>query len=406
MFSLAYNNIFNRHSCKYYAVGLVFVLVIIAFCVGLNTQPSYALDVENQLKDSIENQLSNLNLTDIEQFIAGLKLTGEELFSGSFLDNIKNVINGTTSFDYVDFFSYVIRVVFDDILEYIPLLSIIVVVCIICSFVGHLSPDGQGDKINKVIYFACFSLVAVMVFSAFKGLLENTTVALNSIKTQMQLVFPILLTLITSIGSIVTVSTFQPAVVLLTSTVSSLITSLLVPLFLFSFVFNIVGNLSSNVKLEKCSKFIFSLFKWILGAVVAVFMTVLSLQGIMASVTDSISIKTTKFALKSYVPIVGGFVSDGLGLLVASGVLIKNAVGLTGLLVLGSTIIVPVVEIAIFSLGLKLVSAVVEPLSNNNMANFLYNSSKCLNMLVACVVCMGFMYILTVGLMMCTSNII
>ena len=105
MFSLAYNNIFNRHSCKYYAVGLVFVLVIIAFCVGLNTQPSYALDVENQLKDSIENQLSNLNLTDIEQFIAGLKLTGEELFSGSFLDNIKNVINGTTSFDYVDFFS-------------------------------------------------------------------------------------------------------------------------------------------------------------------------------------------------------------------------------------------------------------------------------------------------------------
>ena len=134
-------------------------------------------------------------------------------------------------------------------------------------------------------------------------------------------------------------------------------------------------------------------------------MVVLTFKGIAASITDSISIRTTKFALKSYLPYVGNFMSDGLGFMLVSGVLIKNAVGITGLIVLFLTIIVPVVEIVIFSLGLKLVSAVIEPLSNNGMSNFLYNSSKCLNMLIACVISMGFMYMLTVGLMMGTSNI-
>ena len=91
--------------------------------------------------------------------------------------------------------------------------------------------------------------------------------------------------------------------------------------------------------------------------------------------------------------------------MLVSGVLIKNSVGITGRIVLFLTIILPIVEIVIFSLGLKLVSAVIEPLSNNGMSNFLYNSSKCLNMLIACVISMGFMYVLTIGLMMGTSNI-
>ncbi len=406
MFGFTYYHIFDRHSRKYNAVRLFFLLVVVLIFISCFGEcQSYAEGIEEDILDNVENQLENLNLKDIESFISNLKNNGEGIFEGSFLDNIKKVINGEDSFDYTSFFKYIIKLIFDDILKYIPMLATVVVICIICTFVGNLSPESQNEKISKVIYFACFSLVAVMIFSVFKGLLDNTISIIDSITTQMQLVFPILLTLITSIGSLVTVSTFQPAVVLLTSSISSMIASIIMPLFLFAFVFNVVGSLSENVKLEKCSKFIFSIFKWVLGSVLGVFMIVLTFKGIAASITDSISIKTTKFALKSYLPYVGNFMSDGLGFMLVSGVLIKNAVGITGLIVLFLTIIAPVVEIVIFSLGLKLVSAVIEPLSNNGMSNFLYNSSKCLNMLIACVISMGFMYMLTVGLMMGTSNI-
>ena len=366
---------------------------------------SYAQTAEEQLQESINSQLEKLDLSAIENYISSLPNIGDGLYKGSFLENIKEIINGSKQLDFNSFFSYIINLIFDDLLKYVPIFSVIVAICIVCSLLTGFSPDKNGEKINKVIYFACFAVVAIIIFSVFKDLLSLALGILDGIKNQMQLVFPILLTLITSVGSVVTVSTFKPAVALLSSSIVSIISSVVLPIFLFTFVFNIVGHMSDTVKLEKCSKFLASLFKWIIGTVFTVFMTILSLQGIIASVTDNISIKTTKFALKSYIPVIGNFVSDGLGFILASGVLIKNAVGLTGLLVLFGTIIVPLVEIVLFMLGLKLVAAVVEPLGETNMSNFIFSCSKCLNMLIACVVAIGFMYVISVGLLMCTSNI-
>lgn len=400
MFSIANNNISNRPYYKYFA--LIFILILFVFP---DCKVCYAETAEESLGQTIQSQLEKLDLLGIEKYIGELNFLGDGLFSGSFLDNIKAVISGENSFDYKSFFSYIINIIFDDLLKVIPMLAGIVSICIVASLLGQMSPDKQGEKISKVIYFACFALVVTIIFSAFRSLLNSTTGVLDSIGTQMQLIFPILLTLITSIGSVVTVSTFKPAVALLSSGIVSMIGSIILPIFIFSFVFNIVGNMSSNVKLEKCAKFLSSLFKWLVGTIFTVFMTILSLQGILASVSDSISIKTAKFALKSYVPMIGSFMSDGLGFIIASGVLIKNAVGLTGLFLLISTIIVPLVEIIVFMLGLKLVAAIVEPLSNNNMSNFIYGCAKCLNMLIVCILAVGFMHILSVGLLMCTSNV-
>lgn len=383
----------------------MFLAVLFCLVCCFSQRQSYAESLEDSLLENIEDKLNKLNLDAIERFVLSFQEKNSTLFEGSFLDKVRAIIDGKEQFDYTNFFSYILNLLFEEILQFIPLLASVVIICIICSLFSNISPDSQGEKVGKVIYFACFSLVAVMIFSVFKGLLADTGGVLDLIKNQMQILFPILLTLITSIGSVVTVSTFQPVVVLLSSSVVSAIASVVMPLFIFSFVFNIVGNLSSNVKLEKCSKFLSSLFKWLIGTIFGVFMTILSFQGIMASVTDSISIKTTKFALKSYVPFVGNYVSDGLGLILASSVIIKNAVGVAGLFLLVGTIILPLVKIVVFMLGLKLVSAIVEPLANNGLANFLYASSKCLNMLLACIISVGFMYVITIGLLMCSANI-
>ena len=214
-----------------------------------------------------------------------------------------------------------------------------------------------------------------------------------------------MLTLISSIGSVVTASVYQPAVAFLSSIISQIFILILVPVFIFVLVFNVVGNLSSNVKLEKLSNFFTSLFKWIIGIVFTLFIAFLSIQGITAISADGISIKTAKFALKSYVPILGGYLSDGISLIMASSVLIKNAVGVSGLVLLLATIISPVTKVLIFSLSLKLVAGIIEPLSEKRISNFIYGVAKSLSMLVACIVGMGFMYLISVGLVMCSANI-
>lgn len=130
------------------------------------------------------------------------------------------------------------------------------------------------------------------------------------------------------------------------------------------------------------------------------------MQGLTAGSVDGLSIKTAKYTLKSYIPIVGGYMSDGLFLVLAGCNLIKNAVGVCGLLLLFSSLIAPLIEIIVFMLALKLVSAVVEPLGDSKCAGLISGIAKNMQMMVALLVSVSFMYILLTGLVMCSANII
>ena len=173
-----------------------------------------------------------------------------------------------------------------------------------------------------------------------------------------------------------------------------------------SFVFGIINNLSDSIKLDKFNSFISSLFKWCVGLVFTLFFAVFTIQGISAGTFDSLSIRTTKYTIKSYIPIMGGYLSDGMDLILSSTILIKNAVGLVGVLMIISTILSPLLEIVVFSLLLKLASAILQPMGNNKTSNFLMSTSKSITMLSTCIIAVGFMYLISVGLVMTTSNVV
>ena len=208
------------------------------------------------------------------------------------------------------------------------------------------------------------------------------------------------------LGATSSVGVFQPVVAIMSTYIADIFNYFIIPLFMFSFVFSIVSNFNDNVKLDKFSGFITSLFKWSIGIIFTLFFAVFSVQGITAGSFDSVGIRTTKYTIKSYVPIMGGYLSDGMDLILASSVLIKNSVGLVGILLIITTIIAPLLEIIIFSLMLKLVSAILQPMGNTKVSNFLSATSKSVSMLSASLIAIGFMYLISIGLIMTVSNVV
>ena len=136
-----------------------------------------------------------------------------------------------------------------------------------------------------------------------------------------------------------------------------------------------------------------------------IFFALLSIQGISAGSFDSISVRTMKFTMSSYVPVLGGYLSQGMDIILASSVLIKNAVGVVGIMILLSSIIAPILEIVVLSLMFKIVSAILQPLNNNKLTNFLHATSHCIIMLSTCLIVVAFMYLIMIGLCMASANI-
>ena len=391
------------------------VFVIIAICLVFSlTKTNYAYaeqqsveEIEQELDENIDDQLNNIDFGELDNIFNNLDEEAKGLFnSTSFYDKVMAVLNGELSTDSSSFFQYIFNLFFDNLLKFVPLLALIAVVSILCSFVGQLSPTGKTSSINNVVYFACFGIIIVLLSTTLKDVITNSSNTILSIQKQMEVIFPILLVMLTSVGGVSTSATMQPMVGILSSGVIYLFNAFVLPIFVFSVIFTIVGNLSNEVKLDKFNKFFSSLFKWVIGGIFTIFLAIIAIKGLTASSIDGISIKTAKFALKTYIPILGGYLSDGFNLILVSSMLIKNAVGGVGLLLFLLTIIAPIVNLVVLSLGLKLVAAIVEPISDNKIPNFIYSVANLLTMLIVCLIAVAFMYLIVVGLFMLSGNIL
>ena len=385
----------------------VVVIILANFQVSLtlSTNSSSDLDeIEKELTQTIDEQLNGIDLSEFQDILNNLSDNEKNIFGTSnFKDKVSKLLSSDLNTDQ-SLIQQILIILFDEILNFIPILATICAIAILGSFISNLRVKNNDQSIADIVHFVCFGIINVILSGAVFSLVDITKNLLSSIQAQMEIIFPILLTLLTSLGGIVSVSVFQPLVAILVSGVMQLFNLIVFPLFICTFVFTVVGNLSNNIKLNKFNSFFKSSFKWVTGSVMTLFFTFLTIQGITAGSFDGVSVQTAKYAIKSYVPIVGGYLSDGFNLIMSSSILIKNAIGVAGLFLLLATILIPIIKIVIFSLGLKLTSAVIEPLSDSRVSNFVYTISKTMGYLVATILCISFMYLITIGLIIISGN--
>ncbi len=389
-------------------IAVSLIVLSSTFFVGsiVQAQPVYAEStLQDDLDDSISKQLGDLDVDELDDILSSSG--AKELFGEkNFLEKLSSIISGDFADDSTSIWQALLKLVFDSILSYLPIIASVIAVSILGGMVQSLKPNLNGKSIGSIIHFVTYGVVVILIFTIVSRMIAVTTSTITSIKTQMDAVFPILLTMLTAVGGSVSVSVYQPAMALLANLIINIFTVFLMPIFLISTALSLVSNLSNNVKLDKFISFLNSVFKWVIGLVFTIFIGFASIQGIAAGSIDGLSIKTAKFAIKSYVPIVGSYISDGLYIVLASSSLIKNAVGVCGLLLLVGSVISPIIELVMFMLSLKLMAGIIEPLGDGKVASFVSSLSKNLTMLISMIVAVSFMYVLLTGLVMCSANIL
>ena len=191
----------------------------------------------------------------------------------------------------------------------------------------------------------------------------------------------------------------------LSGSIIKLVQTIIVPAFIATIVFSVVGNISKNVKLDKLTKLFKSAAGWLIGIVFGLFATFLTAQGITGGVIDRLSFNAAKFAMSSYVPILGGYLSDGFDLLSASMVLVKNAVGLTGVAVLLAVVLFPLLQLVVFMLGLRLTAAIAEPVGDARTSSVLGSLADNMSLLITALTGVGFMFFVLLMLIIGSCNL-
>lgn len=363
-------------------------------------------NIEEDLKDNIDGTIGRLDTDLFQQFIDSLSEAQSGALGFSDLKAaLKKITEGGAADFFGNFLGTLASTLGDYFLGFLPGFLTIIVICLLKNMLTGMTSGLGRTSAAEVVHVVCYSAVIVILMTGAVRVIASVTDTIDALARFSEGVFPVLLTLLAAVGGSSGVAVYQPFMGVLSGTIIKIVQTAIVPAFIATIVFSVVGNISRNVKLDKLTKLFKSGSGWLIGIVFGLFATFLTAQGITGGVIDRLSFNAAKFAMSSYVPILGGYLSDGFDLLSASMVLVKNAVGLTGVAVLIAVILFPLLQLIVFLLGLRLTAAITEPVGDSRTSAVLGSLADNMSLLITALVGVGFMFFILLMLVIGSCNL-
>lgn len=271
---------------------------------------------------------------------------------------------------------------------------------ILCCVMEKMKSAFSAASLGDTLTSACFLMLTAVMARDLKDHIQLCTASVNRMSELMQALFPVLLTLLAAVGSTASAAFFQPATVAASGMMCALVHRVSLPLATGAAVVGLLDQLSPKVRLTRLSALLKTLMNWTLGVGFTVFLSVTALQALGGAAADGVSLRTAKYMVDHFVPVVGGMFADTMDTLVGASLLIKNAVGVTGLVMLLSACARPMVQTLCTAGIYRVCAALTEPLGEQRISGMIHHFSQTLMMFFVVQLSVAGMFVLLTAQML------
>lgn len=221
----------------------------------------------------------------IQDFLKSAKEYAGDFFEDVDLgDVLENAINGEV--DNSTLATKILNLFGSEIGTNLKAISSILVVIVIHSVLKAISESLEDKNISKLIYYVQYILIITIVMTNFADIVKMVQDTTTNLVAFMNMLIPLLITLMLSTGSIVTSGVIQPIILFIINFIGNIIQSIIIPFLMIFISLVIISKLSEQVKIDKFTKFLKSGIVWFLGVILTIFVGVVSLEGTLSSSVD------------------------------------------------------------------------------------------------------------------------
>lgn len=381
---------------------LIVVSIVLIFTI-LPTKSVLASDkdISSSIQENvIENEAINTNLDSLYKYIKNMQSDIEIMQNLDPVEYIKSYIKsgqGTVSLKSI--LSACISFVFKEVKTVLSLSVSIIVIAIICSLLKNLQTAFSNESISNIAFFSCYALLIVLLSRSFMIGIEIAINVINELSNFMGAILPVLVMMIATIGGFSQAATMDPIIMGSTILIPRIYTTVIIPLILMTFVLQFANNISTEQKISNLCKFIKQSTLWLQGIILTVFIGVLSIRGITSSTIDAVTLKTSKFAIDNFIPIVGKAFSDAIASVAGYSLIIKNAISSVGLIIIIVMMLYPIIKLTLISFVYKLTAALIEPISDKRITSSIASAGDSLILIMSCILSVSLMFFVLLAIM-------
>ncbi|WP_028399153.1 stage III sporulation protein AE [Ectobacillus panaciterrae] len=356
-------------------------------------------------QEVVEGQLNQLGVEDIKKYwdelVSKYGVYLPESQKGSFLEFIK----GEKQFSIKECFAGFVKYLFHELIANGKLLGTLIMLTVFSALLQSLQSAFDKSNVGKIADAVVYMVLMIFALNSFYVV---TTYAKETIQMMIDFIMallPILLALIAAGGGVVSVSFFHPIIVFLMNTSGLLMNYVVLPLLFLATILSIVSTMSDQYKVTKLAKLLQNVSVGLIGIFLTVFLGVLSVQGTATAVADGIAVKTAKFVTGNFIPVVGRMFTEATDTVLSASALLKNTVGIAGVLILLLIVAFPAIKIFVIAFIYKFAAAILQPVGGGSIIQCLDIIGKSIIYVFACLAIVSLMFFLSITIIIAAGNV-
>jgi len=314
----------------------------------------------------------------------------------SFVDFVNNIVSSKSVFDAESIFIKISKVFFDEIYKNIATLSILIILSIISMLITNLNTSFNSKTTGEIAFFAFFLAYTGILSAGFFSCYESAKRVIDEQSAFMQAATPTYISMLIMTSNVGTSSVIKPLFLYFISVITSVTQKILLPLTIIIFVLSVVNNLSQRVQITKLINLLRLIVKKSLMVLTTLFITMISLAGFGASQLDKLGVKVAKYAVGNFVPVVGGILTSTVDTVTSSFILLKNALGVAGIVVIALICAYPVIKFIALVFIYKLASGLIEVFGEKRISDAVSDASESISLIFTMILCISIMFILSI----------
>ncbi len=373
--------------------------IIIIFAITGQAYNTYAVENETQ-EELLKEQEQNFG---ISSFIENSKKYTGDFFEGIDINEIfQTAVKGEVNHKQI--YEKIWDLLGTEVKTGIRSLISILAIILIHSILKAISENLENSSVSNIIYYVQYIAIVTVIMTNFSDMVELVKTTSVNLVGFINSFVPLLVSLMLYTGSITTSSVLEPIILFMINFIGNLIQTVLIPITLIAATLSIVSKIGDKVQIDKLAKTFNSGITLVLGIILTIFVGVISLEGTLSSSVDGITAKTTKAIVSSSIPVVGKILGDAVDTVLGCGIILKNAIGVVGVIIILGVCILPILKIAVLMTSYKILAGICEPIADTKIVKLLEQISTIYKVLLGILCAISVMVIIGTTLVIKISN--
>lgn len=350
--------------------------------------------------DHAQGLLDELSYEQIQDMMD--QILGQQSFD--FSDYVSGLVRGNNTGSLQEIFHSVCRGLFSNVVQDKKMILSLFVIAVIGAVFTNFSKLLQDRQVAQTAFFAIYLLFFSVLSASFCQVTQMAADTMEKLLDFVKVLVPAFFISMSFSQGTAATGVYYEFTLAMIAVVNYVLVKFAIPAINLYFFLQVSNYLSEEDMFSKMAELVRDIVKFVMKTMFGVMMGMNVVQGLIVPVTAQVK-NMAIVRMGGSIPGVGNAISSVAQTILCAGTLVKNAVGVSGLVVVFMICAVPLLHMVLNQFLYQMVAAAVQPVSDKRLVKGLEGTVEAIRLLVYAVGVGAMMFITSIAIISAMTNV-